>query len=329
MKVCIPPAKKRNANAIIVRLYANIKKENEMRGYCSGLRSTTLAVFAIVIVAQANAATASNGLAILFTDYDSDSIYVGALKGAMYAKAPNIKIDTLTNSVPNFDIVTGAYLLVEGSVTYPAGTSFCCVVDPTVGSPRRPIALETKNGWRFVAPDNGLLTLVAERYGVAEVRACENKELWRTADLSYTFQGRDVFGPVTAALASGVPMEKVGPKIDDMVKLELPRCVVEGDTARGVVIRTDGYGNVVTNIHEADATKAGIKKGDTIEVTLGKEYYTALFVNTYSDVKEGERLVAIQSAGYVELSINKGSLSEKTGEGVKAKVVIRKATPKK
>ena len=280
-------------------------------------------VFAVAPLSHAE--TKANGFVIMFTDYDTASIYVGELKGAIYAMHPNVRIDTLTNSVPNYDIVAGAYMLVEGCLTFPAGTTFVCVVDPGVGTKRRPIALETKNGLRFVAPDNGLLTLVAQRYGVAEVRECTNKELWRASELSYTFHGRDVFGPVSGALADGVPMEKVGPVVTDMVMLELGTSVIEGDSVTGEVVRTDHYGNIVTNITVGDMEKLGLKRGDSISVTLGKTSFTAPFVETYANVPQGNRLVAIQSAGYVELAVNMGSLTEESGEGEHAKVVLKKA----
>jgi S-adenosylmethionine hydrolase len=268
-----------------------------------------------------------NGLVILATDYGTDSIYVGLLKGAVYARAPKVRIDDLTNGIPNFDILAGAYIIAEGCVTYPEGTVFCCVVDPGVGTARRPIALTTKNGWYFVAPDNGLLTLVAERYGVAEVRECTNKTLWRVSDTSTTFHGRDIFGPVAGALAAGTPFEQVGDKRDDIERIDLPVSRVENGLASGQIIRADTYGNLVTNVRREDFEKLGIKKGEGVDITVGEARYSAPYVGTYGDVPPGDRLVVIQSAGFVELAANMNSLADILGEGLHAPVTLRKAEP--
>jgi len=281
-------------------------------------------VIAITISAGAWAAVKPNGLVILTTDYGADSIYVGEIKGAIYNKFPQARVDSITNSIPPYDIVTGAYILLESTSLYPSGTTFVCIVDPGVGTPRKPIVLETKDGQRYVGPDNGILSLVADKYGVAEIRECANAELWRAGDVSHTFHGRDIFGPVAAALASGAPLDKVGPKLEKLTKLDTIPSSVEGETINGSVMRVDDYGNIVTNIPAANLEKAKIKKGDALEVTIGKTTFTAPLVGTYGDVPKGQRLVDIQSAGYVEFAVNMGDLVKETGEGVKAKVTIRK-----
>lgn len=266
-----------------------------------------------------------NGLVALLTDYGTDSIYVGILKGVMYAKNPDVRIDSVTNNVPPFDIAAGAYLLVEGSQSWPKGTVFCCIVDPGVGTSRKPIVVATKNGWYFVAPDNGLLTLVAERYGVSAIHECSNPELWRAGDLSTTFHGRDIFGPVAAAIAAGTPLNKVGPKLADLVRLDLPKARLEGETAQGTVIRVDPYGNIITNIRAEDLEKLGIRRGDGVDITLGAQHYSAPYVTTYGEVPPGDRLVVIQSSGFVELAANMNNLADILGEGLHAEVTLKKA----
>ena len=237
----------------------------------------------------------ASGLAIMLTDYGTDSIYVGIIKGAMYSAFPDIRIDAITNGVPMYDIVSGAYLLAEAAPVFPKGTVFCCVVDPGVGTDRKSIALATQSGHYFVGPDNGMLTLVAERLGVKEIRECTNKSLWRMETTSTVFHGRDIYGPVTAALAKGVPFAEVGEKQDHLVTIKLPTSVVEGDTARGSVMRGDPYGNLVTTITGGDLERLGIKKGDKVEVTIGGSTFTAPFVNTYAMVPQAQRLLVLQS----------------------------------
>jgi hypothetical protein len=273
----------------------------------------------------AQAASQANGLVILFTDYGNDSLYVGSLKGAIYAKNGEARIDTLTNSVPAFDLVAGAHLLMEGCMPYPKGTTFSCVVDPGVGTDRKCIVLETKAGHRFVAPDNGLLTLVADRYGVAELRECTNPELWLMRDISTTFHGRDIFGPVAGALAGGVPMAEVGDKLESMVRIDIPVNRVEANTLHGSVMREDPYGNLITTIRGEELRALGIAPGDRIAVIIGDASYSAPWVTTYGSVPEGERLIVLQSSGFVECAINQRSMAKAVGQGVHAPVTMRKA----
>lgn len=269
---------------------------------------------------------APNGLVILFTDYGADSIYVGALKGAIYSAFPQARIDTITHSVPAFDVLSGACMLAEAAKEFPAGTTFCCVVDPGVGTPRKRIVLETRNGLRFVAPDNGLLTLVADQFGVAAMREATNTALWRPGEVSNTFQGRDIFGPVAAALARGVPLADVGPELAALVRLDIQPPRIEDGVVHGVVTRADPYGNLVTNITPDMLAQLGLKLHDTALVTIGKSEFRAPLKPTYAAVPPGTRLLVVQSSGYVECAVNLGSLAEEIGEGAHAPVTIRQAS---
>ena len=293
---------------------------------CRLNRTSRLALAATVltlITATTYAAT-PNGMVVLFTDYGADSVYVGAIKGSIYTKFPQARIDAITNSVPAFDVVTGAYMLVESCKEFPQGTTFCCVVDPGVGTPRKRIVLETKNGYYFVAPDNGLVSLAAERFGTAAVHEIANQTLWRPGDPSHTFQGRDIFGPVAAAVARGTSLAEIGPPIAGLVQLDVKAPRAEGNAAFGTVIRTDDYGNMVTNLAREDLAKAGIKQGDMLDVTIGKKRFQAPWASTYADVAQGKCVVMVQSSGYVECAVNKGSLSNRLKEGVHAPVIIRR-----
>ena len=280
---------------------------------------------ALILAGSSSGAVAPNGIVVLLTDFGSDSIYVGALKGAMYSKYPEVRVDSLTNAVPAFDVVAGAYMLAEVCAEFPPGTTFCCVVDPGVGTPRKRIAVETKSGHRFVAPDNGLLTLAAEQLGVAEIRELTNKGLWRQGEESHTFHGRDVFGPVAAAVACGVPMAEVGPKLDTLLKLDLPVARVEDNAVHGEVVRSDVYGNLVTNIRPGHMAQIGVKLGDRIEVTVGGAEFTAPMKSAYGEVPEGSRLVVVQSTGAIECATNMRRLADEIAEGPGAAVTMRKA----
>lgn len=267
----------------------------------------------------------ASGMVILLTDYGADSIYVGVLKGAIYKKCPDARVDSITHSVPAFDIAAGAYLLAESCREFPADTIFCCVVDPGVGTARKAIVIETERGQRFVAPDNGLLTMTAERDGVRWIREASNRDLWRDGVQSSTFHGRDLFGPVAGALACGAAQEDIGPPLTEIVRLDLPRAEVAGDAARGRVIRVDIYGNIITNIRMEDLETLGVKRGGALRVEIGGAVFDAPLVSTYADVAEGEKLALVQSLGLLEFAVNLGSLAQTIDAGLHAPVAVRKA----
>ncbi len=289
------------------------------------MNSRRVIVFTALLCTAALAQAAPNGLVVLLTDFGADSIYVGAIKGSMLTKQPGVRFDVLTNSVPAFDVVSGAYILAEAAPEFPAGTTFCCVVDPGVGTARKRIVVETKSGHYFVGPDNGLLSLVADALGVAAIHELANRSLWRAGEVSQTFQGRDVFGPSAAAIAMGVPLDEVGPKLDGMVKLDVGVAEVNDGAVVGSVIRIDVYGNLVTNIRPADLEEIGLKSGDMIRVDIAGQPYSAPWSSAYADVSEGNRLVIVQSAGAVELATNMRSLAEELGVTSGAPVTLRKA----
>lgn len=281
-----------------------------------------LLLFGVLLLSMNAAWAKPNGLVILLTDYGADSIYVGELKGAIYSKFPEAKVDSISHSIPPYDIVAAAYMLSESCTVFPKGTVFCCIVDPGVGTARKGIAVETKAGQFFVGPDNGILSLVAERDGLQSIHEASNTALWRDGVTSTTFHGRDIFGPVAGALAKGTPIEEVGAAMKEVVRLDIPSSRIENGRAMGTVIRADVYGNLVTNIRRTDLDALGIKRGDLLQVTVADKTYTAPLVNTYADVPEGERLTVIQSIGMVECAINKGSLADTLGAGLHAGVSI-------
>jgi len=267
-----------------------------------------------------------NGVVALLTDYGADSLYVGMLRGAVAAKRIDVRTVDLTHGVPAYDILTGAFMLAEGCSAFPEGTVFCAVVDPGVGTDRRVLVLRTRKSQVFVAPDNGLLTVVAARDGVAEARQGTNRALWSDAE-SHTFHGRDIFGPLAAALAAGAPVASVGPDLPDFIRFEIPQARIRDDAIEGVVLRSDPYGNLVTNIPATLLAEADIRLDVRLRITLGEETFEAPLKTTYSDVPAGERLALVQSAGFLELAVNLGSLAAETRADAKTPVALRLIRP--
>jgi S-adenosyl-L-methionine hydrolase (adenosine-forming) len=243
----------------------------------------------------------------LLTDFGLDDTYVGQVKGAILAVAPNTTLVDLTHTVPPQDVQAGAFLLWSAVEPFPAGTIHLAVVDPGVGSARRAIAMRSTRADVFVGPDNGLLLPAVERVGGCEA-AVELTEpaYWRSAssvfkDPSNTFHGRDIFGPVAGHLATGVPLERLGVAIDD---LQRPFSLPEPHGINGEVVHVDTYGNLVTNLPVRCLP-------DHFQLRVGN--YLIPRTAHYAAVELGALLAVESSAGLLEIAARNASAAVITG----------------
>jgi hypothetical protein len=240
----------------------------------------------------------------LLTDFGTRDPYVAAMKGVIASRTAAPIVD-LSHEIPPFDVIGAAWFLASIVPYWPAGTIFVCVVDPGVGTSRRIVALE-EEGRVFLAPDNGLLTFVAGsgdgEGGVPVVHSVENESLFLPGG-SNTFHGRDRFAPVAAALAEGLALDEVGPRIDSIerVRYEVPSY---GDSeVRGTVVAVDRFGNVITDI-EASCIPFAPFALQIGELTLDR------LEQNYGDAAPGPFLI-VGSTGCIELSIANASAAER------------------
>jgi len=282
------------------------------RSHCRGFR---LAICAVLLVcAQSlsaqSAAPQPPPTIVFMTDFGVVDDSVALCKGVMYRIAPNLRIVDLTHQVTAFSITDGARFLFGASPYFPAGTVFVGVVDPTVGSTRKAIVVKSKRGQFFVVPDNGLITLVADRDGVESIREITNPGWMIGAKVSSTFHGRDIFSPVGAHLARGDDWTQVGPELKQFVRLDLRPTVVDEHGLTGEVIALDGpFGNLVTNISAEDFLKLGYQRGDSLKVTIGGREIQMPFVKTFADVPLKQPLLYIDSRGRASFAVNQSSFA--------------------
>ena len=298
-----------------------------MRKYfCYGVQLLLL-FFIVVSLTPAVMGAQPNGLIIMITDFGFKDFYVGAMKGAMYKVFPQAKIDEISHGISKFDIKEGAYTLAKAALEFPTGTVFVGVIDPGVGTQRKPIVMKTKNGNYFVAPDNGLLTLIGDTMGVAEVREITNRDVMRQDVQSSTFHGRDIFGPAAAHLAKGIVFEKVGPVLEEYVRLPISFAEVVGDAIAGQIDVIDEYGNAITNIRPDLFQKLGIQGGQTIEVDFNDQRkIRCKYVKAYGDVPIGDYVGLFGSGGVFEVAINQGDLAGQLKLAVSSKFIVRKVS---
>jgi S-adenosylmethionine hydrolase len=261
----------------------------------------------------------------LLTDFGTRDHYVGALKGAVLAAAPEATVVDIVHDLPPHDVRAGAFALEAAYRAFPAGAAFVAVVDPGVGSERRGLALAA-GGYSFVGPDNGLFTLILAAHPDARVHAISNAGLFRHR-VSPTFHARDIFGPVAARLAAGLPLEETGAPIADPVVFPIPRPRrLDGGDWEGEVVHADRFGNLLSSIARGDL-EAMLETvgGDPTQLVVLIEGAVLPLVRTYADVAEGEGCALAGSSGRVEVAVNRGSAARVLGAAVGAPVRVRRA----
>jgi S-adenosylmethionine hydrolase len=257
----------------------------------------------------------------LLTDFGLQDHYVGAMKGAILGVCPEATLVDLCHEIPAHDVLAGALALDASFRFFPPGTVFLAVVDPGVGSGRRPIAMAA-GGWVFVAPDNGVLTAVLAEHPEAPVHLLTHPVL-RRHPLSAVFHGRDLFGPAAAHIARGLSLSEAGPAIDDPVRLSLPgaRTMADG-TIEGTILLVDRFGNLTTSLKEADVA-ALVAEG--VEVVVAGRPLP--LVRTYADVAPGSPCALVGSSGRLEVAVNQGRANEALGVERGARMVVRRRPP--
>lgn len=253
---------------------------------------------------------------ITFTTDFGGGWYVGAMKGAALRVNPRAAVVDLTHAVAGMNVLEGAFALAAGCRAFPDGTVHVAVVDPGVGTARRGLVIETDR-FRFVGPDNGVLTLAAPPTSVKRVFSIEDKRFFE-ADPSPTFHGRDVFAPAAAHLTLGVDPAEMGPPAADLVGLAWPELSAEGGALAGEVLFADPFGNLVTNI-----------PGDRARAVPGAEVWAdgrriGPIERTYGEVPRGEPLALVGSHGFVEIAVHGRSARDRLGLSRGARVEVRR-----
>ena len=257
--------------------------------------------------------TPSPGTLLFLTDFGARDGAVAACKGVMWGIDPRLRVVDLTHEIPAYDIAAAAEVVEQALPFYDSGTVVVAVVDPGVGGQRKPLAIRTKSGHLLVGPDNGIFTLVLATEGLDRAVELRNSRYFRKSDASYTFHGRDIFAPVGAHLASGVPIDSLGPPIVP-VRLDLhPARAAGGTITASVRYVEDPYGNVVTDIPSALMGSIGVRVGDTLDVRFGSRRQRLPWRNTFSDVPRGAPLALLHSRDLLSFSINQGDFAGRFG----------------
>ena len=281
----------------------------------------------------------------LMTDFGTRDSYVGMMKGVIVGRCPDAHLIDITHEIAPQNIRGAAYRLWTAYRHFPASTVFLVVVDPGVGTVRRPIAVQTNHGV-FVGPDNGVFSAVLLGPALDGTIALEAVTLHAPPGLSNTFHGRDLFAPVAADLACGRPITEVGTPIDnldDLKKIEVLRAdLVNPGVLQGEIIDIDYYGNVITSLgpFEASGDEQDFVLGllashpngtrniattfdpASVTITLGNRQIDSIRA-TYGTTQPGEVLALVNSAGMLEIAVNMGNAAEQIGAKIGDNIQIQ------
>jgi S-adenosylmethionine hydrolase len=249
-------------------------------------------------------------LITLTTDFGLSDHFVGVMKGMIAGIARQAQVVDITHEVSAFEVSDGAFTIAQAYRYFPKKTIHVVVVDPGVGSARRPILAEMA-GQYFIAPDNGVLSMIysREQQKVRHITA----DRYFLKPVSRTFHGRDVFAPVAAHLAAGVLPAKFGKRIEDFLKLTLDQPTRTGKRAwAGTVLKVDHFGNLITNLHIDEFLDVRTRP---FELNIGLETISRLAL-TFSEGSQGELFVIAGSSGYIEVTANQASAAKRLGVGV-------------
>lgn len=247
----------------------------------------------------------------ILTDFGSRDPYVAIMKGVIFGIAPRVRLVDLTHEVAAGDLAAGGFILAQAWRWFPRGTIHLAVVDPGVGTARKPM-IALADGHYFVGPDNGLFTVALNAAREVSARELANTA-FRLEPVSRTFHGRDIFAPAAAWLSRGISFRRMGPTLESPVRASwLPEPVREqGGAIRGAVVHVDRFGNLITSISRTLLEGQRDGKGPVVLAWAGGR--ATRLVETYAEAPTGEAVLLFGSSGYLEIAVNGGNAAELTG----------------
>ncbi len=264
----------------------------------------------------------TNPIITLTTDYGTNDHLVGVLKGVILKINPEVTIIDITHAVTPFDLLDGALAISSAYAYFPPRTIHVVVVDPGVGTERRPLLVSGQNQY-FIAPDNGVLSGVYDKEQNFAVRHLTSEHYF-AHPVSKTFHGRDVFAPVAGWLSKNWQPASMGEVIEDFKRFAMPKPKEADGLLKGVVMKVDGFGNLITNFRVEDLAPDAVEKGE-VKLQVGTHPVTRV-VGMFASGNPGEPVAYIGSSGYLEVAVNKGNASKTMGVGRGTPVLLTKGS---
>lgn len=256
----------------------------------------------------------------LLSDFGLKDPYVAEMKAVILSICPEVRLVDISHEIEKFNVRVGAFILASAAPYFPQETIHVAVVDPGVGTKRRPIIVETKSSF-YVGPDNGVLMLAALEEGIRHVHHITSPRFMRS-EVSKTFHGRDVFAPSAAHLAKEHVLSNFGPEIHDYVLPEFAKPKAGTTGLAGEILYIDDFGNLVSNISHADLKQLGIGEGDAVVVKFKRREVSVRLCSAYGEVPVESLLAIIGGSGFLEFSVNQGNASKVLGMTIGESVLV-------
>jgi S-adenosylmethionine hydrolase len=261
-------------------------------------------------------------LITLTTDFGLADPYVAEIKAVILGINPSVEIVDISHQIEKFNIRMGAYVLAAAAPYFPKGTIHVAVIDPSVGTKRKPILIETENSF-LIGPNNGVLVLAAEKQGIKHVYEIANPK-YMLPKVSTTFHGRDIFAPAAAHLSKGISPSEFGPETHRIVKPKFAKIFRKGSMLVGEIIHVDDFGNMVTNFTADWLESIGVK--ENVKVKIGKTMLRLRLCKAYAEVGVKKPLAIIGSHDFLEISVNQGNAAETFRAKVGDKVILYRSS---
>jgi len=259
----------------------------------------------------------------LITDFGIKDGNVGVMKGVIWGICPSAQISDLSHMIQAQNIREAAYVFARSVPYFPKDSIHVVVVDPGVGTKRRPMAAKIGD-WFYVGPDNGTITGLLERAEqqnwLCEFVALNQNKYW-LPNISFVFHGRDIFSPVAAHLANGIPLRELGISLTDPVRLELPKPEKTKDGWRGQVIHIDHFGNISSNIRTEHLGEA-LKQKENLTVSINGIEINGM-VNTFGEQPVGELIALLGSTGNLGIAVVNGNAATNLGVKIGDEIIVR------
>ena len=257
-------------------------------------------------------------IATFTTDFGLKDPYAAEMKAVILGICQNAVTVDVTHEIAKFNIRMGAYVLASATPYFPRGSVHVAVVDPGVGTQRRPVLIQTKRCF-FVGPDNGILVLAAEKQGIVRIHELSNSQLM-LSKVSNTFHGRDIFAPAAAHLLNGVKPEEFGPEIHEAAKPEFAKIKRKNGVLVGEVLHVDGFGNIITNISEEEVAQSHFE--GSVSVELPSRKLKLKLCKSYGETNPREPIALIGSHSFLEIALNQGNAAKRFKTRIGDKITV-------
>lgn len=248
----------------------------------------------------------AHAIITLTSDFGLRDPYVAEMKAVILSISSNATIVDVAHEIEKFNIRMGAYVLASAAPYFPKGAIHIAVVDPSVGTKRRPLLIQTRQAF-YVGPDNGVLVLAAQKQGIEHIYEITNRN-FMLPKVSTTFHGRDIFAPVAAHLANGISPKEFGPEIQKIVTPKFANVTKRKEGLVGEVIHVDDFGNIVTNFGEKELSSVSAK--GYVNIKLGNTQLKLKICKAYAEAEPQELLAIIGSHDFLEISLNQGNAAK-------------------